>query len=149
MKKTKRQKRKTAGARPSTGPARDGSTMDIDLIERPSTSQKEVSSSLHQEESSSGTESDPNKLSKCPRTEQPYTNEKFYRFLVMSAQHPDQPLKLNPFAVEKGIRGLAGQTKNTKLPSGDILIEVNKKAQCSNLLKAKSIANTDIKITPH
>ena len=150
MTKQKRQKRKTAGARPSTGPARDRSEMDTDPSDCPSTSQNEqVPSSLHHVEGSSVTESDEDRPSKCPRTDQLISEEKFYRFLVMSALHPDQPLKLNPFAVEKGIRGLAGQTKNTKLPSGDIPIEVNRKAQCSNLLKAKSIANTAIKITPH
>ncbi|XP_067653210.1 uncharacterized protein [Haliotis asinina] len=71
------------------------------------------------------------------------------RFLVMSAPN-DGPLKLNPFAISKGIEGLAGDVKEIKkLRSGSLLIECKKKSQSQILLSTKSLANVPVEVSPH
>ena len=53
------------------------------------------------------------------------------RFLVVEGGKDGRlPLKLNPFAVEKGLKGVAGTVKNvTRLRSGFLLVECNTKQQ--------------------
>ena len=60
-------------------------------------------------------------------TEEPFL---WPRFLVLQGTNKDIPLaKLNPFAIEKGLKGLAGTPVSVKrLQSGDLIIEVSKKS---------------------
>ena len=72
------------------------------------------------------------------------------RFLIMEGTAIDTPLKsLSPFAISKGIQGIAGEPKNVKSISQGLLIEVAKKSHSDNLLKCKEIANVPVKVTAH
>ena len=58
--------------------------------------------------------------------------------------------KLSPFAIHKGILGIAGVVKDVKkLRSGDILVECAKKAHAENLLRATTLAGVGMKASPH
>lgn len=71
------------------------------------------------------------------------------RFLIISS--PNNKLNsLSPFAVEKGIVALAGEPKSVKkLRSGDLLVEVTRKAHSDLLLKSKELALVPITVSPH
>ena len=72
------------------------------------------------------------------------------RFIVISPSEPEKPLKLSPFAIQKGIEGLAGNPKSIrKLRSGDLLVEVSKKAHAKNILNSNMLANIPVKCSPH
>lgn len=72
------------------------------------------------------------------------------RFLVMEGTDNDNSLKkLSPFAVSKGILGIAGEPKSVKVISQGLLIEVSKKTHSDNLLKCTEIAFVPVKVTPH
>ena len=73
------------------------------------------------------------------------------RFLVLHATDEEKPLtSLSPFAIAKGIQGLAGVAKQIKpMPSGDLLVEVTKRAHCENLLRSTTLVNVNIRVTPH
>nr|XP_054748746.1 uncharacterized protein LOC129254320 [Lytechinus pictus]XP_054748747.1 uncharacterized protein LOC129254320 [Lytechinus pictus] len=74
----------------------------------------------------------------------------FPRFLVIQGSDPNKPLKLSPFAINKGVQSLAGPVKSIKrLRSGDILVEVERAGQASNLLKTDKFVNIPIKVSPH
>ena len=68
------------------------------------------------------------------------------RFLILTSVNPERPIgKLSPFAIHKGILGIAG----VKLRSGDILVECAKKAYAENLLCATTLAGVGMKASPH
>ena len=73
------------------------------------------------------------------------------RFLVIRSTDQNRPLsKLSPFAVDKGIQGLAGTPKSIKkLKSGDLLVEVVKRAHSENLLNVDMFVNIPVEVTPH
>ena len=76
--------------------------------------------------------------------------DNFPRFLVIQNSDPDKPLKLSPFAINKGVESLAGAVKAVKrLRSGDILVEVERVGQAKNLLKADKFVNIPVKVSPH
>ena len=79
------------------------------------------------------------------------TTQQWPRFLIMEATNAAQPLTaVSPFAIAKGIQGLAGHPKQvTKLASGVLLIEVSTRAHCENLLRSTSIVNVPVRIAPH
>ena len=73
------------------------------------------------------------------------------RFLVIQGTSAEFPLaKLNPFAIEKGIQGLAGTPVSVRrLRSGDLILEVAKKSHSDNLLRSGMLANCPIRVTAH
>ena len=73
------------------------------------------------------------------------------RFLILESTDPQQPLhKLSPFAINKGIVGIAGQPENVKkLRSGQLLVEVSKKSHSNNLQQCKMLAQVPVKCFPH
>ena len=74
-----------------------------------------------------------------------YDNKTWSRFLVIESADEGELAKLSPFAVSKGINGLAGEPKTLKrLRSGAYLVEVTRKAHADNLLKAKLLAMVPI-----
>ena len=84
--------------------------------------------------------------------ELPVSNDNEWpRFIMIQSSDEERPLvKLSPFAVHKGIQGIAGTVKEVKrLRSGDILVTCLKKAQADNLLRATTLANVGIKASPH
>ena len=79
-----------------------------------------------------------------------YDNKTWSRFLVIESAEEGELAKLSPFAVSKGINGLAGEPKTLKrLRSGAYLVEVTRKAHADNLLKSKLLAMVPIKVSPH
>ena len=79
------------------------------------------------------------------------TSSSWPRFLVIEGINPEQPInKLSPFAIAKGIKGLAGEPKTlTKLRSGELLVEVVQRSHSTNLLRSTELANIPIKVSPH
>ena len=73
------------------------------------------------------------------------------RFLIVESTDPLSPLnKISPFALNKGIQGLAGTPKTVKLlRSGALLVEVSKEVHAKNLLKATTLAQCPVKATAH
>ncbi|XP_048255091.1 uncharacterized protein LOC125381695 [Haliotis rufescens] len=79
----------------------------------------------------------------------PVTFENWPRFLVISSLD-DTPLKLNPFAVEKAIQGIAGDVEDAKrLRSGCLLIKCRRQKQAVSLLSIKTLANVPVVVSPH
>ena len=78
-------------------------------------------------------------------------NTDWPRFLVMedSVKDSDALKKLSPFAISKGIIGLAGEPKSVKKTSFGLLIEVVKKCHADCLLKTEVMANIPVKVSPH
>ena len=73
------------------------------------------------------------------------------RFLIMESMDSDKPLsKLSPSAPQKGIQGLARVPKDVnRLRSGQVLIEVDRKSHCRNVLQSNMIVDVPIRISPH
>ena len=72
------------------------------------------------------------------------------RFVVIESVHEGDLAKLSPFAISKGINGLAGEPKTLKrLRSGAYLVEVTRKSHSDNLLKSTTLAMVPIRVTPH
>ena len=68
------------------------------------------------------------------------------RFLVIGSSLKN----LSPFAIQKGLEGLAGEPKRVKkLRSGSLLIECATERHSKNLLKSKLLCNISINVTPH
>ena len=78
-------------------------------------------------------------------------NEYWPRFIVLSLTDDSAPLSnLSPFAILKGVNGIAGAMNDIKkLRSGQILIECGKKAHADNLLCATMLGNVGMKASPH
>lgn len=80
----------------------------------------------------------------------PTDDENWPRFLVLQDTDGNDFLsKLSPFAIAKGLTGLAGEPKTVKKITAGILVEVTKKSHALNLLKSTSIANTPIHVSEH
>ena len=73
------------------------------------------------------------------------------RFLLIQGTSKDFPLvKLNPSAIDKGLKGLVGMPTSVKrLRSGDLINEVSKRSHSENLLRSKMLANCPIQVVPH
>ena len=72
------------------------------------------------------------------------------RFLVIEGTDSNIPLKkLSPFAIAKGIKGIAWEPKSIQNVFNGLLVEVAKKAHSDSLLEATKIANVPIKVTAH
>lgn len=73
------------------------------------------------------------------------------RFLLMKSKTEERSLaKLSPFAIQKGIEGIAGTpTSVRKLRSGEILVEVNKRPHSDNLLRATTFVNCPVAVCAH
>jgi len=79
------------------------------------------------------------------------TTDMWPRYLVVQGTSVEFPLaKLNPFAIEKGIQGLAGTPVSVRqLRSGDLILEVAKKSHSDNLLRSGMLANCPVHVTAH
>lgn len=79
------------------------------------------------------------------------SNDDWPKFITIESVSSDLPItKLSPFAIQKGIAGIAGTVKEVKkLRSGQILVECCKKANAENLLHANMLAGVQIKASPH
>ena len=75
----------------------------------------------------------------------------FPKFLVIHGTDDSKPLKkLSPFAIQKGIQGIAGiPEKVQRLRSGDILVEVSRRSHSTNLLQSKMLVDVPVRISPH
>lgn len=78
-------------------------------------------------------------------------NVNWPRFLVIEGTDENHPLsKLSPFAISKGLQGLAGTPKDVKrLRNGQVLVEVDKKCYSDNLLRSSKLAECPISVSPH
>ncbi|XP_071099091.1 uncharacterized protein [Haliotis cracherodii] len=71
------------------------------------------------------------------------------RFLVIEALDKE-PIKLNPFAISKGIIGICGEvTKVTKLRSGSLFVECAWRQQSINLLDLYQFVNIKLVVSVH
>ena len=72
-------------------------------------------------------------------------------WLVVEGTEDKKPLSsLNPFAVEKGFKAIAGQLHSIKrLRNGSFLVQCNTKKQSDALLKATMFVDRGIKVYPH
>ena len=58
--------------------------------------------------------------------------------------------KLSPFAIQKGLQGLAGVPKDVKrLRGGQVLVEVDKKSYSDNLLRSTKLVDCPIRVSAH
>ncbi|XP_041369896.1 uncharacterized protein LOC121383865 [Gigantopelta aegis] len=72
------------------------------------------------------------------------------RFLVIGSSDEGALKKLSPFAIQKGLEGLAGEPKTVKkLRNGSLLVECSTESHSRNLLKSKMICNISIIVSPH
>lgn len=73
------------------------------------------------------------------------------RFLIIHSVIPERSAaSLSPFAIAKGLKGLAGELKHIKkMRSGDILVECSRRGQSENLLKSTKLVDLPIMVSPH
>lgn len=72
------------------------------------------------------------------------------RFIVISAKDKDKNVNdLSPFLIQKTIKGVAGDVKDTKKIRSGILIECLRPGQSSNLLKLTRIGDLDVVSSAH
>ena len=77
-------------------------------------------------------------------------NEHWPRFLVIESTDPDHSiLKMSPFAIEKGIQGVAGEPKSVKKTGNILLVELTRKSHSDNLLKCNMLATVPVKVSAH
>ena len=78
-------------------------------------------------------------------------SDNWSRFIVLKCSEDGIPLiKWLPYVIEKCIKSCGGEVKNaTKLKSGSLIIEHQRKQQSLNLLSLKQIHNITISSTPH
>lgn len=81
------------------------------------------------------------------------TNQIVPKFLVMKHQDPEMKLSMvNPFIVSKALQGILGsshQCKVTRLRSGHLLIEADRKHQAEILLKTRRLHDIPIQVEGH
>ena len=75
-------------------------------------------------------------------------------WLIMEGTDNSRPLSkekgLDPWMINRGIKGICGQPKSVKnLKSDALLIECATKKQSDQLLKAVCLVDRPIKVTPH
>ena len=73
-------------------------------------------------------------------------------WLIIQSADSERPItKLSPFAVAKGLKGLAGaEPKSVKrLRDGSLLVQVDRKVHSDNLLRSESLVNYPIQVSPH
>lgn len=90
----------------------------------------------------------PQRTNKNNEFETNMEDEFWPRYIVISAV--DEPMRLSPFAILKGIQGIAGTPVDVKrLRTGDIVVQVDRKAHAMNLLKTTSFVNVNVKCSQH
>jgi len=80
------------------------------------------------------------------------STESWPRYLIMSSSDDDKLFtSLSPFAIFKGIKGIAGDGVTIKrLFNGDVILTCKKKSQSENLLKCVLFGNVaPVTVTPH
>ena len=71
-------------------------------------------------------------------------------FVIISSTDDGALKKLSPFAIQKGLVGLAGEPKSVKtIKDGSLLVECCTDSHSKCLLKATLLCNIHIKVTPH
>ena len=79
-----------------------------------------------------------------------FTDANWPRFLIMQdVEEGNGLLSLSPFAIAKGIKGLASEPKSVKKTKHGLLIEVYAKAHAECLLKSNVMANIPIRVSVH
>ena len=95
------------------------------------------------------TSSDEESMSTNYKKTKTLSSKTWPRFLVIGSSN-DEAFKNSPFAIQKGLEGLAGEPKSVKkLRSGSLLIECATESHSKNLLKSKLLCNISINVTPH
>ena len=78
------------------------------------------------------------------------SSQSWPRFLVIGSSNEEALKKLSPFAVQKGLVGLAGEPKSVKkLRNGSLLVECSTEAHSTCLLRSTTLSNVPIKVSPH
>lgn len=72
------------------------------------------------------------------------------RFIVVhSKTETKSASRINPFLVGETLRGIVGRPDATRLRSGDLLVECQKKTHATALLKLKKIGDYPVDASPH
>ena len=96
------------------------------------------------------TSSDEESMSTNYKRTKTLSSKTWPRFLVIGSSNDKALKKLSPFAIQKGLEGLAGEPKSVKkLRSGSLLIVCATESHSKNLLKSKLLCNISINVTPH
>ena len=78
------------------------------------------------------------------------SSQSWSRFLVIGSSDERALKTLSPFAIHKGLQGLAGELKSVKkLRNGSLLVECNNEHHSRNLLKSDTLCNVPINVSPH
>ncbi|KAH9379195.1 hypothetical protein HPB48_000226 [Haemaphysalis longicornis] len=87
----------------------------------------------------------------CSSINRSPTEATFPKFLVMQSDDPQKPLrKVSPFAVARELSKLLGPRYSVKkLPTGDLLVEVQAKFQSDALLSMKELGTHKVHVTAH
>ena len=75
----------------------------------------------------------------------------FPRFFLIESNEERKITSLSPFLIEKVLCGIVGEPKSVKslYSSGQLLIEITKKAQADNIFKTTKFFDLKVKVTPH
>ena len=79
------------------------------------------------------------------------TSQPSSRFLVISSKEEDRQMSnISPFVIEKVLHGMVGVPRSIKkLPSGDLLVEYEKKKQIDTLLRLEKFHDLKVKVSLH
>lgn len=80
----------------------------------------------------------------------PRTVDTWPRFIVIhSKREKKSASRINPFLVGETLRGVVGRPEATRLRSGDLLVQCQKKSHATALLKLCKIGDYDVETSPH
>ncbi len=79
----------------------------------------------------------------------PQNSNSWARFIVIESKN-GLPLKINPFAISKAVKGICGEVFNvSRLRGGSLFVECARRQQAVNLLKCSTFANTEVSVSVH
>ena len=90
-------------------------------------------------------------LPKRAYTARDYNGGNWPRFLVVESLKAGKTLaSVSPFVIARSIAGKAGTVKSVrKTRVGTLLVEVEKRQQCTNLLSIEHLGELEVKVSPH
>ena len=89
--------------------------------------------------------------SKKANTARTYGRDNWPRFLIVESCQANKTMQnVSPFVINKAIEGVAGTVKSVKKTrAGTLLIEVETRQKCLNLLSMQQIDQMPVRVSPH